>query len=72
MEIKPKQKGWKEGVLTKDLINGYGEKFKKGQVIRYKRYKATGDDRRLGEYEWHYTDQSNRGLIRAHELYIKE
>lgn len=30
------------------------------------------DDRLLGEYEWHYLDQTNYNLIRSRELLIEE
>ena len=36
--MKPKLKGWKEGVMTEDLI-GFGCKHTKGSTVRYKRYK---------------------------------
>lgn len=71
-EIKPKLKGWKEGTLTKTLRSLGGTIHSKGSIVRYKRFKAVDDDRLLGEYEWHYLDQTNYNLIRSRELLIEE
>jgi hypothetical protein len=71
-EIKPILKGWKEGILTKTLRSLGGTVLSKGSIVRYKKQKTIGDDRILGEYEWHYLDQSNYNLIRSHELLIEK
>ena len=71
MEIKPKWRGWKEGILTEDLRNGYGQELKKGSTVRYRRYLTRGSDKAHGRYEWHYMNQSNTILIRMMELLIE-
>lgn len=71
-EIKPKIRGWKEGVITEDLMSVGGTVHRKGSIVRYKRCKTIEDDRVLGKYEWHYLDQSNFNLIRSHELLVDE
>ena len=34
--MKPKYKGWKEGVLTRHIRNAGGDRLVKGEVVRYK------------------------------------
>lgn len=72
--IKPKWRGWKEGVLMKDLQSYGGTILKKGQIVRYKRHKEfdTENSCWTGKYEWHYLDQSNYNLIRSNKLLVKE
>ena len=71
MDVKPKWRGWKEGVMVEDLISVGGTKLKKGQIVRYKRHKTFDERGRwTNEYEWHYLDQSNYNLIRSHKLHI--
>ena len=74
MKIKPKYRGWKEGILTKEIINGYGQVLKKGETVRYKRYKEWDTDTNFwtGKYEYHYMNQCNNVLIRIRELLINE
>ncbi len=70
--MKPKTRGWNQGILSQDITNVYGTKFVKGQVIRYKKIK----ERNLefgtwtGNFEYHYVDENNVGLIRMSELLI--
>ena len=74
MEIKPKMRGWKEGILKQDLnaIGGYGHK--KGDTVRYKRYRVYDPDTMCStnEYEWHYINQQNYNLVRTREFLIQE
>lgn len=73
MEIKPKQSGWNEGVLTHDLISLGGTTHLKGSIVRYKKYKVFDEENIwTGHYEWHYIDQSNYNLIRTSELLIEK
>lgn len=64
--MKPKIRGWKEGIMSQDL-NGFGYTHKKGDIVRYKRVKSQvdSDGFRLTAYEWHYTDTNNFNLIRT-------
>jgi hypothetical protein len=64
--MRPKIRGWKEGIISEDLV-GFGFTHKKGSLVRYKRYKtfADSDGFRLTAYEWHYLDENNRNLIRT-------
>lgn len=77
--MKPKIRGWKEGVLTKDILS-YGDSLagrkyshKKGSVVRYRRFKVYDSETNTwtGKYEWHYLDQNNYNLVRMSELFIK-
>ena len=78
MEIKPKIKGWQEGILSKDLRSVGGTVLKKGSIVRYKRYKEfdndfhTGKLEWTGKHEWHYIDQSNSNLIRGNDELLIE
>jgi len=72
MNIEPKYRGWKEGVLTKELQSLGGTTLKKGQIVRYKRYKEFNENGFwTHKYEWHYIDQSNYNLIRSNKLLVK-
>ncbi len=65
-EVKPKWRGWKEGVLTKTLRSVGGTVLLEGSIVRAKRRKAYDEDGSwTGEYEWHYIDQTNYNLIRG-------
>ena len=73
--MKPKLKGWKEGVMTEDLI-GFGCKHTKGSTVRYKRYKQLCNPKRgvfrSGDgYELHYIDLNNYNLIRSTRFLIE-
>lgn len=71
---KPKKiRGYKEGIITQDLISGYGNGFKKGDVVRYRRYKtiADADGFRTAQYEFHYLDENNKNLVRSTKLIIE-
>jgi hypothetical protein len=64
--MKPKLKGWKEGIISEDLC-GFNYTHKKGSLVRYKINKTQPDSDgfRLTEYEWHYLDENNFNLIRS-------
>lgn len=70
--MKPKNRGWKEGIISEDLI-GFGYAHRKGSLVRYKRVKTLKDseDFRLTEYEWHYVDENNYNLIRTNKKIIE-
>ena len=77
--MKPKYKGWKEGILTQDLIswgsakNGGIPEHKKGDLVRYKRYKALEENGTWnGEFEYHYIDLNNGNLVRTPKFLIAE
>ena len=72
MEKKPKIRGWKEGVITKDLTSMGGTVHKKGSIVRYKKFKSVDDDVLVSKYQYHYLDQSNHNLVRSHELLVDE
>ena len=75
MEIKKKYRGWKEGVLSEDLKSVGGTMHKKGSIVRYKRHKAFDSENNymwMGEYEWHYLDQSNYNLVRGGDKLLIE
>lgn len=72
-EIKPKLRGWKEGILTEDLRSVGGTVHRKGSIVRYKKHKCiTEYDKLLGDYEYHYLDQTNYNLVGSHKLLIQE
>lgn len=72
IEIKPKHKGWKEGVIKEDLNSVGGSSLKKGEIVRYKKRRVYDDDSCwTGQYEYHYTNQQNNILIRDSKLLIK-
>lgn len=69
----PKIRGYKEGIITKDLISVAGTGFKKGDTVRYKKMKVHKDKDGflLYEYEFHYLDLDNKNLVRSPELFIE-
>lgn len=69
---KQKLHGWKEGKLSKDLFTAFGTSLKKGQTVRYKKFKSVPDKDgfRFSEYEYHYVDTDNQNLIRCTRLII--
>lgn len=71
--MKPKRRGWSEGVMSEDLRSLGGYTHKKGTVVRFKRIKTVpdADNTKLTEYEWHYMDQDNYHLIRSIERTIE-
>lgn len=71
--MRPKLRGWKEGVITKDLMSVGGSGHKKGDTVRYKRHKTLPDSDgfRLTEYEWHYLNTDNYNLVRTIEVIIE-
>jgi len=71
--MKPLMKGWKEGVITKDLVSVGGNIHKKGSIVRYKKYLINDELKEYSshKYEWHYLDQDNSNLIRSSELLIE-
>lgn len=70
---KQKLHGWKVGKLSKDLYAVFGTALKKGQTVRYKKYKSVPDKDgfRYSDYEYHYTDEDNQNLIRCTRLIIE-
>lgn len=73
--MKPKLKGWKEGILTIDMISSGDamagkEGAKKGDLVRYKRYKNTSTEIG-GKYEYHYYDMNNKMIAVARQLFIE-
>jgi len=76
--MKKKIRGWKEGILIQDLRSygaamvGKSTEHKKGDMVRYKRFKSFRDDTWTGEYEWHYMDLNNYNLVRSGTLLIKD
>lgn len=71
--MKPKQKGWKEGIISEDLKSLGGITHKKGSLVRYKRVKTIKDKDgfKLTDYEWHYIDENNYNLVRTNKLIIE-
>lgn len=71
--MKPKIRGWSEGIISKDLV-GFGYTHKKGSLVRYKRKKSVRDSDGfiLTNYEWHYLDENNYNLIRHFERIIDD
>ena len=73
--MKPKLKGWKEGVISQDLRTrgSLTPIHKKGDLIRYKRFKEYELDNMTwtGNYEWHYLDLNNFNLVSSNSLLIK-
>lgn len=78
--MKPKWRGWKEGIITEDLQSGGSAmankppEHRKGDRVRYKRHKEydSESDFWTGKYEWHYLDLNNYNLVRTSEFLIKE
>lgn len=71
--MKPKIRGWKEGVITQDLRSMGGFTHRKGSTVRYKRHKEYDSDGYwTGEYQWYYVDTDNYNLIRTSELLVDE
>lgn len=66
----PRGWGWREGILTKDLRNGFGETMEKGDTVFFRRKKSVQirDSQPLTEYEWQYDNGIT--LIRISELCI--
>lgn len=71
--MKPKQRGWKEGIISEDLNAYGGGGHKKGSLVRYKRVKSQKDSDgfKLTDYEWHYIDENNYNLVRTTKLIIE-
>lgn len=72
-------KGWKTGVLSESITNGYDQTLFKGQTVQYKKFKSYEKEHgefRLryiwrGTYQWHYYDHARRILIRSSKLIIQ-
>lgn len=71
--MEPKIRGWKEGIITKDLKSVGGPGHKEGDIVRYRRFKTypDADGFKLTDYEWHYVDTNNYNLVRCTELIIE-
>lgn len=71
--MKPKIRGWKEGIMKEELRSVGGSTIhKKGDTVRYKKVRTVGDDRQYWDYEYHYLDLNNFNLIRSNRLHIEE
>ena len=70
--MKPKIRGWKEGVLKEDLNSMGSFSYKKGDTVRYKKCRTIGKDKSYSDYEYHYTDLNNFNLIRCSKFLIEE
>ena len=71
--MKPKHRGWLEGIITQDLMTvGGSSGHRAGDIVRYKRIKTIPDRDgfKLTDYEWHYVDQNNFNLVRTTEIII--
>lgn len=69
---------WK-GTLSRDLLalgdrlNNKSFTFKKGQkVIVWKKRVYDENNFFTGKYEYHYSDENNRELVRMNKLYLEE
>jgi hypothetical protein len=71
--MKPKLRGWKEGIIIEDLRSMGGFTHRKGSTVRYKRHKEY-DSKSFwtGKYQWYYLDTDNTNLVRSGELLIDE
>jgi hypothetical protein len=71
--MKPKPHGWKEGIITKNLMSVGGSGHYKGSTVRYRRYKtyADKDGFKHSDHEWHYIDTDNYNLVRTTQLLIE-
>lgn len=73
MEIKPKTRGWSEGIMKEDLRSVGGTTHKKGSIVRYRKIKVLDENNcYTSEYEYHYVDQSNYNLVRGGEILLAE
>lgn len=62
-----------KGILTKTIINGYGQKLLKGQeVIVYRRKQYDEDNYWTGKWEFHYNNKDNTILIRVEEFLLEQ
>jgi len=66
-----KIRGWKIGLISKDLTSAFGTTIKKGTEVHYRRQKSLSDDfgYKLTDYEWHYKTENQ--FIRSSELIIE-
>ena len=71
--MKPKIRGWKEGIITKTLKSVGGTGHLKGDTVRYRRFKAYADKDgfKHSDHEWHYLDTDNYNLVRTTQLLIE-
>ena len=69
--MRPKIRGWKEGVMSEDLV-GFGHTHKKGDTVRYKKHRTIDEDTSYSKYEYHYIDLNNFNLIRTSKFLIEE
>ncbi len=68
-----KIRGYKEGVLSKNLTSVGGGGHKKGDTVRYKKFKGVrqNDGFLFSDYEYHYLDTNNYNLVRTTKLLIE-
>ena len=71
--MKPKIRGYQEGVLDEEIRSVGGGKHRKGDVVRWRKYKVypDKDGYKFSDYEYHVLDIDNYNLIRTTRLKIK-
>jgi hypothetical protein len=72
-KMSKKIRGYKEGVLSKNLTSVGGGGHKKGDTVRYKKFKGVrqNDGFLFSDYEYHYLDTNNYNLVRTTKLLIE-
>ena len=73
--METKRRGWKEGIMTKDLAGFNGNTIHtKGSLVRYRKIRSVpdADGFKHSEFEWHYLDQNNFNLVRTREFLIED
>lgn len=70
--MQPKQKGWKEGVLSVDLKSYGGGGHRKGQTVRYKvrRTIPDADGFKHTDFQYWVVNLDNMELVRTSSLKI--
>ena len=70
--MEKKLKGWKEGIIGRDLKSMGGSKHSTGSTVRYRTYKSYPSDGgyRYSFREYHVIDTNNQNLIRTTTLMI--
>lgn len=65
--MKDKRKGWKEGILAKEIRSVSGHSHKVGDIIRYRKYKTyeTSNSSPYTSHEFHVLNTENMGLVRT-------
>jgi hypothetical protein len=68
--MEKKRKGWKEGILTRELVSQGGHTYPSGSVVRYRKVNIRWNPIKKTNVEYQYVDQDNMNLICTTELYI--